>query len=305
MIGGVFDAVAGPMRAAPAERRLLPEGRVAGPMPWVIAIMMFLTVLTAAGGLAMRHAAATVGADLADRITVQIVEADPAAREAQAQAAIAFLRRNTAIASFRRVPAGEMKTLMAPWLGAGGLGDELPLPVLIDAVLAPNAPRDMAALRSALARAAPAARIDEHGQVLAPLAGLIAALKWLALALVLLMSIAAAATVTLAARAALDTHRGTIDVMHLLGATDVQIARLFQRRLALDALFGGLIGFVGAGAVVLLIGQRIGGIGSELLGSVTLPAGAWLLLLALPALGAFLAMLVARFTVLAALRRIL
>ena len=32
--------------------------------------------------------------------------------------------------------------------------------------------------------------------------------------------------------------------MHLLGATDVQIARLFQRRIALDALFGGLIGLV-------------------------------------------------------------
>jgi predicted MFS family arabinose efflux permease len=34
-----------------AERGLLPEGRMAGPMPWVIAIMMFLTVLAAAAGL--------------------------------------------------------------------------------------------------------------------------------------------------------------------------------------------------------------------------------------------------------------
>jgi cell division transport system permease protein len=305
MIGGVVEAVTGTLRVPPAERRLLPEGRVAGPMPWVIAIMMFLTVLTAAGGLAMRHAAATIGADLADRFTVQIVEADPAAREAQAQAAIAYLRRDRRIASLRRVPTAEMKSLLEPWLGDGGMGDELPLPVLIDAVLAAEGDRDVAALRSALARAAPAARIDEHGQVLAPLAGLIAALKWLALALVVLMSIAAAATVTLAARAALDTHRAAIDVMHLLGATDVQIARLFQRRLALDALFGGLVGLAGAGAVILLIGQRIGGLGSELLGSLTLPVGAWLLLLMLPVLGAVLAMLAARFTVLSALRRIL
>jgi cell division transport system permease protein len=34
-----------------AERGLLPEGRLAGPMPWVIAIMMFLTVLAAAAGM--------------------------------------------------------------------------------------------------------------------------------------------------------------------------------------------------------------------------------------------------------------
>jgi cell division transport system permease protein len=305
MNGGGANALAGLLRVAPAERRLLPEGRVAGPMPWVIAIMMFLTVLTAAGGLAMRHAAATIGADLADRITIQIIEADPAVRDRQAQAVIAALRGNRGIASFRRVPTGEMKVLLRPWLGDAGLGDELPLPVLIDAVLATDAPRNVPALQAALARAAPAARIDEHGQVLAPLAKLIAALKWLALALVLLMGIAAAATVTLAARAALDTHRAAIDVMHLLGATDLQIARLFQRRLALDALFGGLVGLAGAGAVVWLIGRRIGGAGSELLGTVTLPMGAWLSLLLLPVIGAIVAMLAARFTVVAALRRIL
>ena len=40
-----------------ADRRLLPEGRLAGPMPWVIAIMMFLTVLAAAAGLGLRNAA--------------------------------------------------------------------------------------------------------------------------------------------------------------------------------------------------------------------------------------------------------
>jgi cell division transport system permease protein len=297
--------VIGALGAAPAERRLLPEGRVAGPMPWVIAIMMFLTVLTAAGGLAMRHAARAIGADLADRITVQIVEADPVVRERQAQAALALLRRDPGVGSVSRVPADEMKTLLAPWLGDGGLEDELPLPVLIDAVLAPDRPRDLAALRSAVAEAAPAARIDEHGEALAPLAGLISALKWLALAVVLLMATASAAAVMLASRAALDTHRAAIDVMHLLGATDVQIARLFQRRLALDALFGGLVGLIAATIVILLIGQRIGSLGSELLGSVSLPALAWLLLLALPWFGAGIAMLAARFTVLAALRRIL
>jgi cell division transport system permease protein len=297
--------VIGPLGAAPAERRLLPEGRVAGPMPWVIAIMMFLTVLTAAGGLAMRHAARAIGADLADRITVQIVEADPVVRERQAQAALALLRRDPTVGSVSRVPADEMKTLLAPWLGDGGLEDELPLPVLIDAVLAPDRPRDLAGLRSAVAEAAPAARIDEHGQALAPLAGLISALKWLALAVVLLMATASAAAVMLASRAALDTHRAAIDVMHLLGATDVQIARLFQRRLALDALFGGLVGLVAATVVILLIGRRIGSLGSELLGSVSLPPLAWLLLLALPLFGAGIAMLAARFTVLSALRRIL
>ncbi|MDQ4088424.1 MAG: cell division protein, partial [Pseudomonadota bacterium] len=45
-------------RFGKAERGLLPEGRIAGPMPWVIAIMMFLTVLAAAAGLGLAGAAA-------------------------------------------------------------------------------------------------------------------------------------------------------------------------------------------------------------------------------------------------------
>ena len=66
--------------ASKADRRLLPEGRLAGPMPWVIAIMMFLTALAAAGGLAMGSAASQLGADLGRQVTVQIVLADPATR---------------------------------------------------------------------------------------------------------------------------------------------------------------------------------------------------------------------------------
>src|ERR1044072_168520 len=60
---------------------------------------------------------------------------------------------------------------------------------------------------------APPARVDDNGQWLAPLASLTGALKWLAAGLVLLMVGATAATVVLAARAALDTHRGTIEIL--------------------------------------------------------------------------------------------
>ena len=125
------------------------------------------------------------------------------------------------------------------------------------------------------------------------------------MALVLLMIGATTATVVLAARAALDTHRPTIEVLHLMGATDVQVARLFQRRIALDALFGGVVGLVAATLVLFLLGSRAAALGSDLLGSVSLPALAWAFLVALPVLGVGLAMLVARSTILRALGRML
>ena len=104
-------------RFGSAERRLLPEGRLSGPMPWVIAIMMFLTVLAAAGGLGLRSAATNLGANIGHRVTVQIVEANPDRREAQAREALALLGRLPGVTSARRVPAEEMDELLEPWLG--------------------------------------------------------------------------------------------------------------------------------------------------------------------------------------------
>jgi cell division transport system permease protein len=289
----------------PRRSGMLPESRLASPMPWVIAIMMFLTVLTAAAGLGLREASAHLRAGLAGRITVQIVEADSVRRTRQTRAAMAELRRIEGVVRVERVDPAKLRTLLEPWLGTGLDSREIPMPEMIDVDLTAETRDRAAAIADAVRAVAPSARVDEHAQWLAPLDQLLALLKWLAIALMLLMATATAFTVVLVARAGLGTHRATIDVMHLLGATDVQIARLFQRRIALDALFGGIIGFVGATLIVLLLGRRIGGIGSELMGSVALPAGGWVLLLLLPLAGTALAMATARLTILNTLGRIL
>lgn len=287
------------------DRRLLPEGRLSGPMPWVIAIMMFLTVLAAAAGLGLANAAVRLDADIGNRITVQIVEANPDLREMRARRVEARLKSLPGIISVKRIGEQEMKELLEPWLGEGGLDGDLPVPAMIDADLAPEAYERLDRIQAAVAAEAPGARVDDNAQWLAPLASLIETLKLLAAALVVLMVGATAATVVLAARSALDTNRSTIEVLHLMGATDVQVARLFQRRIALDALFGGVVGFGAAAVVLAAIASRLAAIGSDLLGTGGLPPLTWLILVALPAAGVLLATLVARTTILRALRRML
>jgi cell division transport system permease protein len=285
------------LSASQAERRLLPEGRLAGPMPWVIAIMMFLTALAAAGGLAMGSAASRLGGDLGRQVTVQVIVADPAQRGREASAAEQLLRHETGVTAVRRLGEAEMQALLRPWLGDAGLDRDLPLPAMIDIDLS-DAGRDrLGAIGQAVKTVAPHARLDDHAGFIAPLIGLLRSLGLLAGGIVLMMAGATAAAVVLAARSALNTHRRTIDVMHMMGATDVQVARLFQRRIALDALFGAVVGLVTAIAVILLLGRRIGQIGSGLVGSIALPGTAWLLLLCLPLLAGLLALLVARITV--------
>jgi hypothetical protein len=55
---------------------LLPKGRLTGPMPWVIAIMMFLTVLASAAGLSLDAAFGTaIGAGIALVVTALLGQA--------------------------------------------------------------------------------------------------------------------------------------------------------------------------------------------------------------------------------------
>jgi cell division transport system permease protein len=286
------------------DERLFPEGRVTGPMPWVIAIMMFLTVLAAAAGLALSAGADRIEQQVGNRVTVQIVEPNPDQRAAQANLAETVLQRTAGVAEVRRVPDDEVALLLEPWLGDLAADADLPVPAMIDVDLGADGRGALPALQAAVRQAAPSAIVSDVAEWLTPLAGLLTSLQWLAVGLVALMIGATAATVVLAARASLNTHGQTIEILHLMGATDHQIARLFQRRIALDVLFGGLIGLAIALVVLVLIGGRVAAIGSELLGAASLPEGGWLLLVLLPLAGAALALLVARVTILRALGRL-
>jgi cell division transport system permease protein len=287
--------------------QLLPQARLAGPMPWVIAIMIALTVIAAAGGLALSNLAHAARAELAGGITVQIVEAGPAARDSQARAAVAVLSNMEGIAQVRQVSEEELDRLVEPWLGEMGAGSEaIPTPALIDARLR-GAVTDvrLEEIRAALASQAPAAQVDAQASWLTPVFGAIRSLQLLALGLVVLLAATSAAAVWLAARSALGGNRETIEIVHLLGGTDGQIARIFQRSVGIDALFGGIAGLALGVIAVLLLGRQFAGLGSGMVAGGGLDLADWLAIGAIPLAGVIIAMLTARLTVLAALRKIL
>lgn len=288
------------------DRRLIPEGRINGPMPWMIAIMVLLTLLAAAAGLALDNGARSVAAALASKATVQIVEPAAALRHAQKQAAVERLRDIREVVAIDPVSDSEARGLLEPWLGKGGITDDIPIPALIDVRFDdPPGPRRLDEIRAVLLDVAPSARIDSQVELVEPVAKLMRWLVWLALGLVVLLLIATAATVVLAARSALNSHGMTIDTIHMLGATDRQIASLFQRRIALDAAFGGLVGLLGGLIVIILFGAQIGRVRSALFETATLPWYAYAVLLLLPLGAVAVASLVARFTVLRAVRKTL
>lgn len=286
------------------DRRLIPQARLTGPMPWVIAVMLFLTLLASAAALALGSAARQINADLAGRATVQIVNADPDARQKQALAAEAVLRSDKAVAGVTQVSEAEVRGLLTPWLGSGAVSRDIPLPALIDVDFRSSAdPATLSRLRKALQRSAPDARIDAHGQWLKPVFDLIGTLRWLAIALVGLLALTTTASVMLSARSSFAAHAETIDIMHLLGSTHQQIARLFQRRIALDAAMGALISCLLAIPVLWMLGQAAARLDSGLVSAGSFGLTDWLLLATVPIAGIALAVFTARVTVLGALRK--
>ena len=299
----LFGRGSGTWLTSAAGRRLLPEGWLSGPMPWVIAIMTFLMVLAAAAGLALGFAARGLDAHISGQITIQIVDANQVRRDDDARRIAIAMAELPGVEMVRRISDREITQLLQPWLGAGLADNDLPVPAMIDVAFAPGTDAGIDRAEAVVHAISPRARIDAHAQWLTPLAGLIGSLRWLAAVLVLLMAAAAAFTVVLDARAELLTHQGKIDVWDLLGSCDVQMARLFQRLIATYALFGGLVGLLLASLVIFAVGDRIAEVGSDLLGSVDLPPVAWGILALLPLGGTLLAMLAARLTIILALRR--
>lgn len=281
---------------------VLNEARGVKAMTWIIAIMLFLTTLAAALGVGMWGASRAMERQVAGRATVQIPP-DGAGGDLGTSRVLAALRAAPEVVRARPVPASEIAALLEPYLGAQSRDPDLPLPAMIDVDLANGARVD--ALAARVRAVSPAARIDTHGAWMAPVRALLSAVTWLALAVVALMVAATAAIVVLAARAGLEAHRATIEVMHMLGSTDRQVARLFQRRIARDAMTGGLAGSLAGIVTVILIGIRIAGVGSELLGGAAFGMVGWAVLAVLPFAFTGVAALAAQATVTRALGRAL
>jgi cell division transport system permease protein len=280
--------------ASPAERRLLGGGRLRGPTPWVIAIMSFSIMLIAASGLALANTASLLGSAIESRYSIEV----PGGGRDLA-ALLQAVKSAPGVTSAEAVPEAEMRRTLARWLGPAASSSDLPVPALINFDVRPGA--NLAAIEKRIAAVAPDARVAAHGETVGPLLRSLHLLQWVALGLVLLLSGAAAAAVVLAARGALDTNRSTIEVMHGVGATDIQVTHLFQRRIAIDALMGSLVG-AAAAAIVLLFLAAGAAFAGQLTGGATLGVADLVVLALLPFALTILATFVARAAVLAALR---
>lgn len=287
----------GALIAPPADRRLLGLRPLSGPTPWLVAIMSFSILIIAAAGLAIANSAGLFARSVEARYSIEVPNGS-----GRLPALVSALRSTDDVMNVSAVSEQAMRADLRRWLGAFADNRDLPVPALVSFDLKPGG--SLARVSGRVAQIEPLASIDAHETAVGPILSSLRTLQWVALALVVLLAGAAAAAIVLAARAALDTHRATIEILHGIGATDDQITRLFQRKIATDALVGSLAGAVAAGLILLLLAAGSAYLG-ELTGGASLGPADLIALAVVPFVLTGLATLVSRRAILARLRQTL
>ena len=197
---------------------------------------------------------------------------------------------------------------MEPWLGRNALSESLglPIPRLIDVSVEPASAGivvDLGTLAAQLAEAVPGASLDDHGQWLDRLIALARAIEAIGFAVLIVISLAAVATVIFATRTGLAIHHDVIELLHLIGARDNFVAHQFQLNALWLGLKGGATGVVLAVATLLILGSLAAKVEAGLLPPVTMTVWQWSALGGVAIAAAVISVLTARITVLRTIGR--
>lgn len=273
-----------------------------GALTFVIAVLCFLACLTALGVIAADRAARGWTDQLRGEATIVVRPKSSETPDSAAARAAETLAGVPGVVEARALEGEKAEALIAPWLGDVADLEDLPVPRLVAVVLDPSKPASTQAMDRALKAQGLDALVDDHSAWMADIQRSAGMARWIGAAVFLMIAAAAGAVVAFATRAGMAARREVVEVLHLTGAEDAFIARLFQSRFALMAARAGLLG--AGGAAIVGAGLRLAGGGAGL--TPVLPV-AWSDLLAVlpcPLAAAAVAAIAARLTAAALIREL-
>ena len=231
---------------------IVPRASIAGrALVAVVAIMTFLASITTGTVLLVSASAAEWQSDVASEITIQVRPQAGRDVERDTAAVADAIRGQPGIIEVRPFTREESAKLLEPWLGSGLSLDELPVPRVIVARVAPGATLDLAGLRARAAQVAPAASVDDHRAWIERMRSMSGATVFAGIGILVLVIIATIISVSFATRGAMAANRPIVEVLHFVGAGDRYIADRFFWHFLLLGLEGGVIG---GGAAMLGFG---------------------------------------------------
>lgn len=281
------------------------------PLLGVIAIMCFFAALAGESVLMINRAVDEWTQGLSSALTIQLrpVAGDTTVSlDARVEQILKIVRATPGVTLAQELSRRDTEKLLEPWLGAGNILEELPIPRLVDVQIDRSQPPELEALSLSLAQIAPSAKLNDHAQWNSRILIFANFLRGLALSILILTIATTMTIVVFATRAGLTAKHDIVEVLHLIGAHDSFIAREFEIQFVSLGLRAGFLAIAGAMLTFLLLGglvSRYANADVYFLPTPDLYLSDLLFLLLIPLGAALVATLTTRFTVLRVIGRTL
>jgi len=265
-----------------------------GSLIFVVATLCFLACLMALTVLATNRAVKGWSDQLNSQATIIVrprANETPDLAAARAAEALAGVPGVTEARALEREKA---EALVEPWLGDITDLEDLPIPRLVAVDLDNARPASSATLAAALKARGIDGIIDDHSIWTRDIARSAGVLRWVCGGVFILITASAGAIVAFATRAGLLARREVVEVLHLTGAENLYIARLFQARFAQLAAWAGALGAIGAAGVGAIL--RLAGGGGGLTPAIPIIWSDLLAVAPCPLVAALVAAIAARLT---------
>ena len=209
------------------------------------------------------------------------------------------------VKSVRVLSSDDIEKLMTPWLGNKIDISELPIPALLDVGIKEDGSINYDEVTRGLKQITPNATIDNHRLWLNRLLKFASSLKHTALLMLLLVMGICAFSIYYSTRTSLWINRDTLEILHVVGATDQYIAKQYAFNYAKIGFFSGIIGLFIAIPCIVLIGKYGISTGSGLINGAKLSVFAWSLIMITPLLSSAYSMLTSYLTVRRSLEKLI
>ena len=213
-------------------------------LPWLIAFMSLLAILSVAGFLLLKQVSDLFEYNSNDTMTIQVPSGNSEKRtNKKITQIINILRETGGVIEVSLVPKVEVIQLLKPWLGSISGSQTLPLPQIIDIQIDRGSGITPEKISNVLTIIVPDITVDDHSIWLIGLVKTLQSAELTALFILLLIIFVIIGTVIFTTRTGMGIHKQTIEVLHFVGAHDDFIARQFAIRGLVVGFQGGLIGF--------------------------------------------------------------
>ena len=201
------------------------------------------------------------------------------------------------VKSVRVLDSNDIEKLMTPWLGNKVDISELPIPALLDVGLKDDGSINYDEVTRGLKQITPNATIDNHRLWLNRLLKFASSLKHTAMLVLLMVAGICALSIYYSTRTSLWINRETLEILHVVGATDKYIANQYALNYAKIGFFSGIFGLLIAIPCIIFIGKYGISTGSGLINGARLSTFAWFIIMITPLFSSLYSMITSYITV--------